>query len=66
MNVLRGETVEVTQRRYDELLRKESMLDTIKKLHGKTSDYVFRDVVGFLFSSDVEYTPSKGVEKTDD
>ena len=27
--------VEVNQDRYDELLRKEAMLDTIKKLHGK-------------------------------
>lgn len=50
--------VEVSQARYDELLRKEAMLDTIKKLHGKTSDYLFRDVVGYLFNSDVEFHPS--------
>lgn len=45
--------VTVDQARYDELVRKEAMLDAIVKLHGKLSDYVFRDAVGFLLKSDV-------------
>ena len=49
--------VEVSQARYDELLRKEAMLGTIKTLHGKVSDYAFRDVVGYLFNSEVEFPP---------
>lgn len=56
--------VEVSQARYDELLRKEAMLDTIKKLHGKVSDYAFRDVVGYLFNSEVEFKPA--AEKADE
>ena len=43
--------VEVNQDRYDELLRKEALLETIEKLHGRMSDYVFRDAVGYLFNS---------------
>jgi hypothetical protein len=42
----------VTQERYDELLHKESTLDAIVKLHGKMSDYVFRDAVGYLFGAE--------------
>lgn len=45
--------VTVDQARYDELVRKEAMLDAIVKLHGRMSDYVFRDAVGFLLKSDV-------------
>ena len=52
-------TVEVRQERYDELLRKEALLETIEKLHGRMSDYVFRDAVGYLFNS----APTE--EKTD-
>ena len=48
--------VTVDQARYDELVRKEAMLDAIVKLHGKMSDYVFRDAVGFLLKSDVGET----------
>ena len=44
--------VTVDQVRYDELVRKEAMLDAIVKLHGRMSDYVFRDAVGFLLKSD--------------
>ena len=40
--------VEMRQERYDELLRKEAMLDTIVKLHKKTTGYGFHDVVGYL------------------
>ena len=46
-------SVTVDQARYDELVRKEAMLEAIVKLHGKLSDYVFRDAVGFLLKSDV-------------
>ena len=40
--------VEVRQDRYDELLRKEALLETIEKLHGRMSEYVFRDAVAYL------------------
>ena len=43
-------TVEVNQSRYDELLHKEAMLDTIVKIHGRTSGFSFHDVVGHLFA----------------
>lgn len=44
-------TVYVKQERYDELLRKEALLESIEKLHGKMSDYAFRDAVGHLFNT---------------
>lgn len=43
--------IEVKQARYDELLRKEALLDTIEKLHGRMTEYVFRDAVGYLLQS---------------
>ena len=45
--------VGVKQERYDELLRKEALLDTIEKLHSRMTEYVFRDAVGYLFQSAV-------------
>ena len=51
MNVFDDATVIVKQDRYDELLHKEAMLETIEKLHGRMSDYVFRDAVGYLFKA---------------
>jgi hypothetical protein len=45
-------TVEVDQGRYDELLHKEALLEAIVNLHGRMSDYVFRDAVGYLLKSD--------------
>ena len=53
MNIFDSNYVTVAQSRYDELLHKEAMLENIQKLHGKLSDYVFRDAVGFLLKSDV-------------
>ena len=47
------DVVGVKQERYDELLRKEALLDTIEKLHGRMSEYVFRDAVGYLLHSAV-------------
>ena len=44
--------VPVSQTRYDELLRKEALLDTIEKLHGRMTEYVFRDAVGYLLNTD--------------
>ena len=54
MNMVGSELVpyvEVRQDRYDELLHKEAMLENIEKLHGRMSDYVFRDAVGFLLKT---------------
>ena len=45
--------ITVAQARYDELLRKEALLDTIEKLHGRMTEYVFRDAVGYLLQSAV-------------
>ena len=44
----------VKQDRYDELLHKEALLDSIKKLHDRMSDYTFRDAVGYLLKTEVE------------
>jgi hypothetical protein len=42
----------VDQERYDELLHKENLLNTIEKLHNGLSDYVFRDAVGHLLKTE--------------
>lgn len=47
-------TVEVNQERYDELLHKEAMLDSIKKLYDRMSDYAFRDAIGHLLKTEVK------------
>lgn len=47
-------TVEVDMERYDELLHKEALLDSITKLYGRMSDYVFRDAVGHLLKTETE------------
>lgn len=48
-------TVEVDQTRYDELLHKEALLETIERLHDRMTDYAFRDAVGhLLYSASVE------------
>jgi hypothetical protein len=44
----------VNQDRYDELLHKEALLDSVKKLHDGMSDYAFRDVVGHLLKTKAE------------
>ena len=45
--------IEVKQARYDELLRKEALLDTIEKLHGRMTEYVFRDAIGHLLKAEM-------------
>jgi hypothetical protein len=42
----------VNQSRYDELLHKEALLDTIKRLHDKMTEYAFRDAVGHLLKTE--------------
>ena len=51
MNVVEKLYVTIAQDRYDELLRKEALLETIEKLHGRTTEYVFSDVVRHLFKT---------------
>lgn len=46
-------TVEVNQDRYDELLRKEALLEAIIRVHGRTTTYSFHDVVGYLLKDTV-------------
>ena len=41
--------VQVNQSRYDELLHKEALLETIERLHNEMTDYAFRDAVRFIF-----------------
>ena len=45
-------TVEVSQERYDSLLHKEALLFAVIRLHGRLSDYTFRDAVGHLLKSE--------------
>ena len=47
-------TVEIRQERYDELLRKEAMMDNIERLHKKTTGYGFHDIVGYLLDAGVQ------------
>ena len=51
-NLGRITDVIVKQERYDELIRKEALLDTIKKLHGRSSSISFHDVVGHLLKTE--------------
>ena len=46
------DVIGVQQDRYDELIRKEALLDTIKRLHGKSSSLSFHDVVGHLLKTE--------------
>lgn len=43
-------TVEISQERYEELLRAEAFCAVIKKFHARTTGYSFHDVVGFLIT----------------
>jgi len=45
-------SVVVLQHRYDELLHKEALLENIEKLHGRISEYAFRDVIGHLLKTE--------------
>ena len=44
--------VAVESKRYEELLHKEALLEAIKELRGRTTDYTFSDVVGYLLKSE--------------
>lgn len=54
MNIYENNVVAVNQSRYDELLRKEAMLENIVRLHGKTTGYSFHEVVGYLLKATTE------------
>ena len=47
-------TIPIEHTRYDELLRKEAMLENIVRLHGKTTGYSFHEVVGYLLKAATE------------
>ena len=42
----------VNQERYDELLHKEALLETIERLHDRMTDYAFRDAIGHLLKTE--------------
>lgn len=44
--------VVVPQTRYDELLHKEALLESIEKLYDRMSEYAFRDVIGHLMKTE--------------
>ena len=44
----------VKQDRYDELLHKEALLDSIKKLCDRLSDYAVRDAIVHLLKTEAE------------
>ena len=60
MSIFENNPIVVTRSRYDELLRKEAMLETIETLHGRMTEYVFRDAVGYLLK------PAPAEEKVDE
>lgn len=47
-------TVEVNQDRYDELLHKEALLESVERLHDRMSDYAFRDAIGHLLKTEAK------------
>ena len=46
--------VELERERYDELVRKETVLTAIESIHKRTSGYSFHEVVGFLLKNEVK------------
>lgn len=46
--------VTVEQDRYDELLHKEALLDSVKKLCDRMSDYAVRDAIVHLLKTEAE------------
>ena len=44
----------VKPERYDELIRKETVLTAIESIHKRTSGYSFHEVVGFLLKNEVK------------
>ena len=46
--------VELERARYDELVRKEMLLENIERLHRSTSGYSFHEVVGYLLKTEVK------------
>ena len=52
MNLDNLRDVIVKQERYDELLHKEALLESVKTLHSRMTDYAFRDAVGYLLKSE--------------
>ena len=44
--------VELERERYDELVRKEALLDTVKKLCYRMSDYAVRDAIIHLLKTE--------------
>lgn len=47
-------TIQVEQKRYDELIRKEALLESIEKLRGRMTDYAFCDAVSLLLKTEVK------------
>ena len=54
MNTYTDRYVMVEMDRYDELLRKETVLTAIEGIHKRTSGYSFHEVVGFLLKNEVK------------
>ena len=46
--------VELERERYDELVRKEMLLENIERLRRSTSGYSFHEVVGYLLKTEAE------------
>ena len=53
-NLGRITDVIVKQERYDELLHKEALLETIKKICDRMSDYAVRDAIVHLLKTEVK------------
>ena len=48
MSIFENNPWVVGRERYDDLIRKEALLEYIERLYDRTSDFVFRDAVGHL------------------
>ena len=44
--------VKISQERYEELLHDEALLEIIKRLYDRMTDYAFRDAVGHLLKTE--------------
>lgn len=45
--------VRVEQERYDELLRKEALFDSVVRIHKQTTSFSFHDIIGHLIREQV-------------
>ena len=50
--VLKPDTMNISRKRYDELVKKETTLEIIESAYSSASEYQFRDTVGYILGKE--------------